>query len=335
MRYKQTHRATTMRFATRTDHDMKKKSIVDMISAMSPSDIYLEMERERIPEKDLMIGHLVVKAAEDHEEVNSAGTGYSKISGFLFSRRKFGLMPVVRHPYAERPKGLIEAAINHCFPDHRHIFSTSVVYDDGDSITRGIHANDALNHPHVVACLGLSDDRVDALMSVRLSALRMVEVPEPSDETIHVMRKAIMHRTPEFLTIFKDRMPWLNSLAMYAGHAPIPDPLSLARISFCSDEESLTEMEVDALSQRRLYFINRHPGSESIFAPFPESDAVLSHIRKVVDKSESPKKVDDIIRMSIGSRLWSDFSENPSAFCEARVVRRHHETRHEIDDPEP
>ncbi len=309
---------------------MDRDQVSEMVHGMHASQVYLELERERLSERDLFVGHLVMKAFDDYEQTSSLyGEAYA-VSGFTIRKtRNDHTSQLFAHPFALRPEGLIEQSVRHAFPDHHNLF-TNVSVDGGGYVTvRGIHANDLFDHPHVCACFGLVEDRVDLLLSARLSGLRILDLPTPSDDTLAFMRVTMTHNRPYIASQLEEHRRSLNPMLKMRGQEPISDLRNLARGTFYSWEDHLSDEDALIISQQRFGFMSRHPGSERVFGPFPEADKTLRLIRETVQSETNPKLVDGLVEKRIGSRLWAEFKADPERFCSARIDRR------AGDDPEP
>lgn len=308
---------------------MNRDQISDMVYGMHASQVYLELERERISDKDLLIGQLLMKAFDTYEQTSSLyGEAYA-VSGFTIRKtRNDHTSQLFAHPFALRPEEVIEQSIRDAFPEHHHLFTNASVDGGGYVTVRGIHANDLFDHPHVCACFGLVEDRVDLLLSARLSGLRILDLPTPSDDTIAFMRIAMTHNRPYIEGQLDEHRGWLNSMMKIRGLEPINDLRHLARGTFYSWEDNLSDEEALIISQQRFGFMSRHPGSERVFGPFPEADKSLRLIRETVQSETNPKLVDGLVERRIGSRLWAEFRTDPERFCSARIDRR---VRHEPD----
>jgi len=318
------------------DDQMNRDQVSEMVYGMHASQVYLELERERLSEKDLLVGHLLMKAFDTYEQTSSIYGEAHTVSGFTIRKtRNDHMSQLFAHPFALRPEGLIEQSIRDAFPEHHHLFTNASVDGGGYVTVRGIHANDLFDHPHVCACFGLVEDRVDLLLSARLSGLRILDIPTPSDDTLAFMRITLTHNRPEIQRQLAEHRGWLNSMMKIRGLEPINDLRQLARGTFYSWEDHLSDGDALIISQQRFGFMSRHPGSEHIFGPFPEPDRTLRLIRETVQSETNPKLVDGLIERRIGSRLWAEFRADPERFCSARIEKRVRDEPDQGDDPCP
>lgn len=300
---------------------MDRDQLSRIVYGMSPSEVYLQVEGDYLSEKDLQNGHLVMSAFDSYERDISLYSSTDKIAGFDIKKTSEASKHFMA-PFATRPAGLIEASIKETFPA-QHVLFTNASVDSGGYVTiRGIHANDLLDHPYVCACFGLLENSIDLLLAVRLKALEILEIPAPTDETLSFMRVTMRHNRPEISRDLEEHQEWLNTLAKTNGTKTFDDLREVARLTFYSREDELSERDAMMMSQRRRRFIDRHPGSERIFGPFPEHDEALAHIRKTVHSEMNMQLVDGVIAKQIGKHLWADFTRNPEAFCSARLEKR-------------
>lgn len=302
---------------------MNRDQVSELVYGMHASQVYLELERERLSEKDLLVGHLLMSAFDTYEQSSSLYEEAYTVSGFTIRKtRNDHTSQLFANPFALRPEGLIERSVRDAFPEHHHLFTNASVDEGGYVTVRGIHANDLFDHPHVCACFGLVEDRVDLLLSARLSGLRIMEIPTPSDDTLALMRITLTHNKPEIERHLEEHRGWLNSMMKIRGQEPISDLRDLARGTFYSREDHLSDEDALIISQQRLGFMSRHPGSERIFGPVPEEDETLRLIRETVQSETNRNLVDGRVEGRIGSNLWAEFRADPELFCAARIERR-------------
>lgn len=315
---------------------MNRNQLSEMVHGMTPSQVYLELERERLSEKDLLVGHLAMRAFDNYEQTSISYEGDHMVSGFTIKKtRNDHTSQMFAHPFALRPEGLIERSVRDAFPEHHHLFTNASVDGGGYVTVRGIQANDLFDHPHVCACFGLVEDRVDLLLSARLSGLRILDLPTPSDDTLAFMQITMAHNGPYISHQLEEHRRWLNPMMKIRGLEPISDLRHLARGTFYSWEDKLSDEDALIISQQRFGFMSRHPGSERVFGPFPEADRSLRLIRETVQSETNPNLVDGRVEGRIGSRLWAEFQVDPALFCSARIDRNSRDEPELDDGPAP
>lgn len=285
-----------------------------LVYGMTPAQVYLEAERGQLPEKDLMIGHLVLQAFDDFDRQRS-GAEVTKIAGFEIKHTD-RLPATINNTYGERPVGLVELALKCSFPDHHYLMTNTSVDHAGYVAVRGIHANDALYHPYVVACMGLVENGADIRMNARLQALDIAGLPRPSEATARYMMKTMRHNRPSLQATFEHHSEWLNSNFRSTDMPYVTSPLEIARIGFCADGEVGANDNPHMWVQARFRFVRRHPGCEAIFAPFPQKEPTLACIRHLAQTTRNMNEVDGLIARSISEELWEHFQRDPRKFCE-------------------
>lgn len=306
---------------------MSKRNYLEY--GLNPTKIYCASEQGNLPERDLLLGQLIMKAFDDFDHNHQAYAGRGgRFAGFYIDTSDLPL--IIKHPYGVRPIGLIENAIGRVFPNQRHLLTNKWIDTDGEVMVHGMHANDALDHPYVVACWGLVDQRAEIRLRTRLEAFEIAGIQKPSRETLGYLINAMRGVTDGVRHPIEDHMKWLNSIRSTVKGEPIKNCLEFSRIMFKSDEDKAEGIALhgwdrrpDGWTQTRDRFVMRHPGCEAIFAPFPQEDQTLSTIRDLAQNAENMMEVDAEISQVIGRDLWESFAQNPKAFCDARIDRRH------------
>jgi len=301
-----------------------------VIVGMEPAAVFLEGERQNLDEKTLMIGHLALKAFDDFDGGHDVWARSHSFAGFHFDKDSHLIS--FRHTFAMRPPELVEKAIVEAFPSHRQLMTNSSVDQLGYVITRGMHANDILDHPYTASCLGLLDDFVDVRMSARLRGLQLVDVPLPSEDTLYAMRRTMHHNGRELRHKLEDLMRTMNAYSP-KGEADLDSLPVMAACCFTSRDDQVEGRDRDMMVSRRSRFLARYPGARSIFGPFEREDSVLNRIRAVVHADGNLMETDHRIEVVIGSRLWEEFVDDPMRFCDVRTQAERGDHLPEDDAP--
>jgi len=284
---------------------------------MTSASIYLEVEKETLPKKDLLMGGIILKAFDDFE-LQHIGNGdqFVRIAGFEIE--DIGTLPVnVKHPYGSRPSDLVEEAIRRAFPEHQHLLTNASVDSGGYVSVRGMHANDIFDHPYFVACMGIGDDDVSIRLQVRKEAFDIVGLPQPTDVTVKYMKISMNHGNQGLRNAVEHQIEWLNSMRKSAGSPLIEDKIGLAKICFCSDGDGEGRVERSIWPQTRLKFVTKYPGSEILFTPFPQEQTVLADMRDIAQGTRNMDELDAAMSKAIGRERWESFRIDPHNFCAA------------------
>ncbi len=294
---------------------------------MSPAAIFLELEKDNLGKRELLLAHAVLKQFDMFDmPVNLSGD--TQVAGFQIADRGPGI--AFESHYSIRSKGIVEEGINEAYPEHKGLFTNASVDHEGYVTVRGIHANDVLKHPYIRACFELTKgeeekgDLAVVRMRARFAALDMMELPRPTQEALDLMLATMGHNGPSFRYDVQDRLKYLANtvdrnnpvMAQYTQ-----DLASFAPLVMYSGGEArdLSDRERAMMSQWRVRFLARHQGTEAVFTPIPPEDQTLNEIRRIVQTSMMLNEVDMMIEQQIGQEVWAEFTANPKAFCDARA----------------
>lgn len=295
---------------------------------MSPAAIFLEIEKDNLAQRDLLLAHAVLQQFDMFDSPVRL-SGEDEVAGFRIAKNGPGI--VFESDYSIRSKGIVEEGINLAYPEHKRLFTNASVDHGGYVTVRGIHANDVLKHPYIRACFELMEgeeergDLAEIRMIARFAALDMLELPRPSKEALALMLGTMSHNGPSHRYDLRDRLEQYRSMLYWADDIEVnqysEDLVSFAPLAMYSAAEAreMNERDRGMMAQRRSRFLLRHRGAEAIFAPIPPEDKVLAEIRDIVQTTLHMPDVDLLIEQAIGQAAWDEFLADPKAFCETRA----------------
>lgn len=307
---------------------------------MKPADIFLEVERQKISKRDLLLGHAVLKQFDDFDLRHDVYSPKSIIAGFAIEVSSRLL--IFHHAYGSRHKGIVEEAIIEMHPDQKHLFTNTSVDHGGYVTIRGILANKLMEHPYIRACFGFTkgeetrDNLAIIRMEARMSAFDMLGFQRPTKETLELMFATMKHNMPRYNDEFQRLLDWKRNLRTQTDTVSddhIKDIAGIAGLLMLSKQEmrQMGEHDLRMIEQRRLRFLSRHQGAEAIFSPFAPEDELLVAIRNLVHETMNMMEVDEDVEARIGRDAWSEFVIDPKAFCDARIEQ----PVSTIDDDDP